>query len=139
MGGLPNPRKSGDKGIDGDMTVHLGVDKRDNALWGKLLFSVKTGKQRNPVHVRELQGTMKHAGAQMGVLILDAEPTAGMESAADRAGRFTYQQRSDLPPKSYGRIQIVTAYEIIEGAQIDCPPTMQAVKRYRKAQMEMRV
>ena len=139
LGGLPNPKKSGDRGIDGDMTFHVEADKKGNDTWGQMIFSVKTGKQRSPAHVRELCGTMKNENAQMGVLILDCDPTSGMENAADKAGRFSYQQILRLPPKSYDRVQIITAHEIIDGAKVDCPPTMQAVKRYRKAQTEMRI
>ncbi len=139
LGGLPNPKKSGDAGVDGDMMFHMGIDKDDRDLWGKLVFSVKTGKQRNPAHVRELQGVLKHDDAQMGVLILDTDPTEGMEKAAEKAGQFKYQQANNMPPKNYSRIQIVTADEIIEGAQVDCPPTMQVVRDFRKAQQEMRV
>lgn len=137
VGGLPNPKKSGDRGIDGDMMFHLGADSDGNDRWGRLIFSVKTGKQRSPAHVRELAGTMKAEKAQMGVLIVDADPTPGMENAARKAGRFSYQPIVDMPPKSYDRIQIVTSYEIIDGAKVDCPPSMQAVKRYRKSQGEM--
>ena len=139
LGGLPNPRKSGDKGVDGDMTFHLGADKEGNDTWGRMVFSVKTGKQRSPAHVRELRGTMKNERAQMGVLVLDADPTPKMESAADTAGRFSYQSIRNMPPKEYAKVQIVTAHEVIDGAQVDCPPTMRAVKRFRKAQTEMEV
>ena len=139
LNGLPNPRKSGDKGVDGDMGIHLGVDKDGRDKWGRVVFSVKTGKQRKPEHVRELRGTMDNEGASIGVLILDVEPTPKMEEAAQKAKHFKYQQRADLPPKEYDRIQILTAYEIVEGAKIDCPPTMQAVKRFREAQTEMKV
>ena len=139
LGGLPNPRKSGDRGIDGDMTFHAGTDKDGNDIWGRLIFSVKTGKQRIPAHVRELRGTMKNEEAQMGVLVLDGDPTPGMERAASKAGRFSYQTSRKMPPKDYDRVQIITAYEIIDGARMDCPPTMQAVKRWRKAQTEMRI
>jgi hypothetical protein len=34
---------------------------------------------------------------------------------------------------------MLTAYEIIEGAKIDCPLAMQAIKRFRAAQMEMQI
>lgn len=139
LNGLPNPKKSGDEGIDGDLNIHLGVDEDGRDKWGRVIFSVKTGKQRKPEHVRELIGTVKSEGADMGVLILDAEPTDSMEQAAKKAKTFKYQQKTDLPPKEYDKIQILTAYEIIEGAEIDCPPTMQAVKRYREAQEEMKV
>ena len=62
-----------------------------------------------------------------------------MEEAAKKAKTLSYRQRADMPPKEYDRVQILTAYEIIEGAKIDCPPTMQAVKRFREAQTEMQV
>ena len=62
-----------------------------------------------------------------------------LEEAAQKAKTLQYQQRTDMPPKEYDRIQILTAYEIIEGAKIDCPPTMQVVKRFREAQTEMKV
>ena len=139
LNGLPNPRKSGDGGVDGDLDIHLGVDKDGRDKWGRVIFSVKTGKQRKPEHVRELIGTMRSERAQIGVLILDLEPTEKMEEAARKAKTLRYQQRTDMPPKEYDRVQIVTAYEIIEGAKIDCPPTMQVVKRFREAQMEMQV
>lgn len=134
--GLPNPRKSGDSGIDGDMDIHIGVDRQDRDQWGRVIFSVKTGKQRKPADVRELRGTLERERAQIGILILDVEPSEGMEAEASKAKQFTYQQRKDMPPKEYDRIQILTAYEIIEGAQIDCPPTMQIVKQYRAAQAQ---
>lgn len=137
--GLPNPRKSGDRGVDGDMTIHLGIDGAGQDQWGRVVFSVKTGKQRKPEHVRELIGTMRNERADIGVLILDVEPTEQMEEAAQKAKQLSYQQRADMPPKEYDRVQILTAYEIIEGAKVDCPPTLQVVRRFREAQMEMRV
>ena len=133
LGGLPNPRKSGDLGVDGDLGVHIGIDANGRDQWGRVIFSVKTGKQRKPQHVRELLGTMNSERAQIGVLILDVEPTDKMEEAAKKAKQFKYQQQKDIPPKEYDRVQILTAYEIIEGAKIDCPPTMQIVKQYRDA------
>ncbi len=139
LNGLPNPKKSGDAGIDGDLDIHLGVDKDGKDKWGRVIFSVKTGKQRKPEHVRELIGTMKSENAQIGVLILDVEPTAKMEEAATKAKVVKYQQRLDMPPKEYDGVQILTAYEIIEGAKMACPPTMQTVRNFRKAQLEMKV
>ena len=139
LDGLPNPKKSGNQGVDGDMGIHLGLDKNGRDRWGRIVFSVKTGKQRKPEHVRELVGTMRSERADIGVLILDVEPTEKMEEAAKKAKALSYQQRANMPPKEYDRVQILTAYEIIEGAKIDCPPTMQTVKRFREAQEEMNV
>ena len=139
LGGLPNPKKSGDQGVDGDLDIHLGSNQEGRDQWGRVVFSVKTGKQRKPEHVRELRGTMDNERAAIGVLILDVEPTDKMEEAVQKAKQLKYQQSADLPPKEYDRVQILTAYEIIEGAKIDCPPTMQAVRRFREAQTEMTV
>ena len=138
IGGLPNPRKSGDRGIDGDMTFHMGLDG-DSDEWARMIFSVKTGKQRNPAHVRELRGAMKNESAQMGVLIIDTDPTPGMEEAATAAGRFTYHPITNLPPREYDRLQILTADEIIDGAKADHPPTIQTVREYRRAQGRLRL
>ena len=139
LGGLPNPKKSGDEGVDGDLTFHLGIDNKGNDLWGKLVFSVKTGKQKTPAHIRELRGTMSAEKAKMGVLILDVDPTSKMEEAAQKGGQFQYQLKENVPPENYEKIQIITAYEIIEGGQISCPPTMTKVKNFRKSQVEMKV
>ena len=39
LGGLPNPKKSGDRGVDGDLQVHLGIDKRSGKeKFGKVIF-----------------------------------------------------------------------------------------------------
>ncbi len=138
LGGLPNPKKSADRGVDGDMTFHLGSSKGQDE-WGRLIFSVKTGQQRGPVMLRELRGSMNNENALMGVLVLDRDPTTAMENAAERAGHLKYQPIEDLPPKSYARIQIVTAHEVIDRAKVDCPPTMQTVKRYREDQLKLRV
>lgn len=141
LNGLPNPKKSGDEGVDGDLDIHLGIDKNGRDQWGRVIFSVKTGRQRKPEHVRELVGTMKSERAQIGVLILDVEPTRKMEEAARKAKTLSYQQHENMPPKEFDRVQILTAYEIIEGAKMDCPPTMQVVRDFREAkqQYEMKV
>ena len=139
LNGLPNPRKSGDRGIDGHLDIHLGVDRDGTDMWGRVIFSVKTGAQRKPEHVRELLGTVGSEQADIGVLILDVEPTEKMEEAARAARTLKYQQRLDMPPKEFDRIQILTAYEIIEGAQFDCPPTMQTVRKFQDYQDKMRI
>ena len=131
LNGLPNPKKSGDHGVDGDLTFHIGTDEGGKDKWGRAIFSVKTGKQKNLAHLRELRGTMTAENAQIGVLILDVDPTPAMERSAEKAGQFAYNVRDDMPPKKYDKVQIITAYEIIEGGKIDCPPTMQEVKHYR--------
>ena len=140
LGGLPNPKKSGDGGVDGDLAIHLGMDADGRDQWGRVVFSVKTGEQRKPEHVRELIGTMRSERAQIGVLILDREPTEKMEEAAQRAKRMRYQLDQGVPPQEYDCVQILTACEIIDGVRFDRPPTMQAVRRFREeVQPAMRI
>ena len=132
MGGHPNSKKSGDGGVDGEMKIHLGTDKDGNDKWGKVVFSVKTGKQKAPAMIRELKGTVKDFDAVMGVLILDADPTEKMEEAAVKAGSFKYSFRDDMPPNFYDKIQIITSGEIIDGNSISTPPTLAAIKLHRE-------
>lgn len=133
IGGQPNPRKSGDGGIDGEMTIHLGKTEGQHRF-GRMIFSVKTGKQHKPEHVRELAGTMRKANAEMGGLILDADPTPNMEITADSYGHFMYRYSDDVPEQPYSRVQILTAQEIIDGQCFNAPPTMQAIKLHLEQQ-----
>ena len=128
LGGHPNLRKSGDKGIDGELTIHLGTAEGGKHLWGKLIFSVKTGTQRTPAMIRELLGTMTAYKAEMGVLILDSDPTSEMEKVAEKAGTLCYQPGLSLPMSYFSRIQILTAREIIANATLSCPYTMLQIK-----------
>ena len=78
IGGIPSPVHTGDGGVDGELQIFLG-EQEGKDLWGDLIFSVKTGKQRAPDMVRELIGTMDDKKADMGILILEADPTDEME------------------------------------------------------------
>ncbi len=132
VGGLPNEKHSGDGGVDGEMTIHLGCDKKGDDIWGKMIFSVKTGKQASPAMLRELWGTMEKEKAFMAGLILEEEPSDQMEETAERKGEFKYLWKDDMPPNSYQKIQILTAQEIIDGNAFDTPPTMLQIREYRK-------
>lgn len=133
--GQPNPRKSGDQGVDGELRIHLGYKKegRKNAdRWGLLIFSVKTGKQCSPELVRELRGTMHSQGADMGVLILDKEPTPGMEDEAQKAGRLAYSIKPKHPPERYPRLQIITTNDIFDRRTMVRPPSIKEVMLHRE-------
>ena len=109
--GFPNPNKSRDRGIDGEIKLYLGKGKENKDTWGKMIISVKTGKQANPAMIRELKGTMKENNAAMGGLILDRDPTPNMEESAIQAGKleYSFNDEKDVPPNEYDRIQILTA------------------------------
>ena len=134
LNGLPNPKLSGDRGVDGDMKIHLGK-KENKDLWGKLIFSVKTGKQKGPSLVRELIGTLKSENADMAVLIVDVDPTREMEEVTKKAGKFQYQESKGNVPKEIERVQIITSSQIIDGTEIIRPYSMQEIKNYRAARL----
>ncbi len=136
-GGFPNPKKSGDGGVDGEVPIHLGLDKNKDDLWGKVVFSVKTGKQCNPEMIRELKGTMQDYQAVIGVLILDKDPSDNMDIVASKAGQIKYSYSRDLPPSYFDKVQIITSGEIMSGREVSMPPTMKKVMEYRRQSQQM--
>ena len=133
--GQPSLRKSGDQGVDGELRIHIGFKKEAKKQvdrWGRLLFSVKTGKQCTPSLVRELRGTISAQKAEMGVLILDQEPTLGMEQEADKAGELAYYFREDLPPDKLPRLQIITTDDIFDGRTVVRPPSIKEIMLHRQ-------
>ena len=137
IGGMPNPRKSGDGGIDGTLTVHTGRDENNKDTAGKIIFSVKTGKQVNPAMLRELQGTMQRENAVIGVLLLDSEPSPNMRNMAEESKKFRYYFTKDALPVEYDSLQIYTAMEILDGVKLESPPPMVKVQEYTKLQKEL--
>jgi len=136
-GGFPNPKKSGDGGVDGDVAIHLGLDKNGHDKWGKVVYSVKTGKQCNPEMIRELKGTMQDHEAIIGVLILDKDPSDNMDIVASKAGQIKYSYSKDLPPSYFDKVQIITSSEIMSGRKVSMPPTMQKIMEFREQNEQM--
>jgi len=111
--GQPNEKQVGDKGVDG--VVRFAIDKDMTA--GRVVVSVKGGKQLNPSMVRDLRGTVESQNAEMGALITLREPTRGMKDEARKSGSFV----SPISGRSYPRIQIVTVTELFAGKAVDMP------------------
>lgn len=112
----PNQKQVGDKGIDGVAKFPLGAKNE----FGKILVSVKGGKQLNPAMVRDLGGTVQTQKAEMGVLITQTEPTRGMLDEMNHAGNYTHPGNG----QTYPRIQIITTTELLAGKRPSMPPTM---------------
>ena len=85
-GGFPNPKHSGDKGVDGWVFVR----RRDQTKNEAIVISVKAGGQLNPAMVRELAGVLtSHAPRPLGgLLITMGEPKSGMLTAAEEVGHY---------------------------------------------------
>jgi len=121
----PNQKQVGDKGIDG--VARFPLDARGGI--GRVLVSVKGGKQLNPAMVRDLGGTIRTQKAEMGVLIINGTPTRGMIDEANHAGTYRHPAYTGVFP----RVQIITIDDLLAGKKPNMPPTMlpyiQAAKR----------
>lgn len=111
----PNAKQVGDKGVDGVARFYL-----DKKTIGRVLVSVKGGKNLGPNFVRDLIGTVDSQKAQMGVLITMAEPTRGVLDAANHGGTYTWPVNGHVFP----RIQVITVAELLAGRRPAMPPLM---------------
>ncbi|OII35172.1 hypothetical protein BIU98_04420 [Curtobacterium sp. MMLR14_010] len=116
IGAQPNAKQVGDKGIDGVARFPLGP----KGQYGRILASVKGGKQLNPAMVRDLVGTVETQKAELGVLITLSEPTKGMIDAVNHAGNYTHPANGQV----YRKIQIITVPELLSGKRLILPPTL---------------
>lgn len=112
----PNQKQVGDKGIDG--VARFPVDGKGGI--GRVLVSVKGGKQLNPAMVRDLGGTVTTQKAEMGVLITLTPPTRGMTDEQNHAGTYTHPASKDVFP----RIQMITVDDLLKGKKPKMPPTI---------------
>jgi len=124
LNGRPNQRQVGDKGIDGVATFPLDA----RGAVGRVLISVKGGRQLNPSMVRDLGGTVATQQAEMGVLITNGQPTRGMVDEANHAGVYQHPHYAQHFP----RIQIVTVNQLLSGHRPLMPPTSDPYRRARR-------
>ena len=114
--GTANEKQVGDKGFDGLIRFHHSGGKGPSD--GKILVSVKGGRQLNPSMVQALDGALNTHKAQMGVLITLNRPTAGMRKIADMAGSYTWPLNGERFP----RLQVLTVEDLLAGARLQAPP-----------------
>ncbi len=113
----PNEKQVGDRGIDG--VARFTLDGSVKNL-GRIMVSVKGGKQLNPSMVRDLEGTVTAQKAEMGVLIVQHEPTRGMLDVVNHAGTFTHPSNGQKYPK----LQIITTSALLAGKRPAMPPVL---------------
>jgi len=126
VSGTPKDAPGGDKGIDGVVRFHA-----DAKQVGRAVVSVKGGRSIHPDFVRDLDGTVNHAKAEMGILILAYGPTPGMLDAVRHSGTFTLPANGQQFP----RLQIVTIEQLLRG---DKPQLPLVYPPYLKAQPHTR-
>lgn len=127
-------KRGADRGIDGNIFFANGPYGT-----GRIVVSVKGGENIGPAFVRDLRGTIEREEAEMGILIMLAEPTKAMLTEAASAGFLSKSAHGRLP-----RIQIVTVADILDDRMPHLPPLPQAPERSShtrrrrdKAQMEL--
>jgi DNA modification methylase len=112
VGGTPNEKQVGDRGTDGVIRFPI-----DNKRIGRVIVSVKGGKQLNPAMVRDLAGTLEAQRVELGLLIVMDDITRGMVDAAAHSGTWT----NDVTHKLYRKVQIVTVRDLLAGMRPDLP------------------
>lgn len=108
----PNEKQVGDKGVDGVARFYL-----DKKTVGRVLASVKGGKNIAPTFVRDLIGTVGTQKAQMGVLITMVPPPRGVIDAANHGGVYTWPVNGQTFP----RIQVITVADLLAGKRPRMP------------------
>ena len=121
VGARPVEQKKGaDRGIDGRLYFHDEATARGKTK--QIILSVKAG-HTGVSHIRDLRGVIEREKADIGVLIALQEPTAAMKKEAASAGFYT------SPWGKHPRLQILTVAELLQGKDIDYPPSKQSTSQ----------
>jgi hypothetical protein len=87
---------------------------------GRVLASVKGGKNVPPQFARDLLGTLGQHKAEMGVLITMTEPTPGVREVMDHGGTYVHPANRQACP----RVQVITIKELLAGKRPKMPPLL---------------
>jgi len=127
------PAGSGLEGKRGKKGKDLGVDGIINFIDDpkgspqRALVQVKSGHIKSG-DIRDLHGTVDRENAALGVFITLEPPTKDMEKEALSAGYYT----SELWQKDYPKIQILTIEQLLNGEQVQMPPSHGTFKKAEK-------
>lgn len=122
--GSKTGKKGSDKGIDGVITFlddNTGKPKQ-------IMVQVKSGHVKSG-DIRDLIGVLDREKAAIGVFVTLEPPTADMTTEAIKAGKY----HSPGWNQDYRRVQILTIEELLQGKQVQMPPTAQTFKQAQKA------
>lgn len=111
VAGIPQPEKSGDKGIDGKVYFQ--------DLAGELQYAVcqvKGGGNVSPHMIRDFAHVIEREKAAMGFFISLETPTKGAYDEAETLGFFTSPSGRLIP-----KLQIRTIEELLVGKEFDFP------------------
>jgi len=108
-------KKGADHGIDGRLYFH---DEGLGSKTKQIIFSVKSGHV-SVRDIRDLRAVVEREKAQIGVFITLEKPTKPMITEATGLGFYESKNWN----KKYPRLQILTITELLDGKQVDSPPT----------------
>ncbi len=121
VGGRPmggERKKGADRGVDGVIPFTDGTAGPKRGI-----ISVKSG-QTKPADVQALAGVVDgDKAAAFGVFVCVEKPTRQMTEAALAAGSWV----STFDGKTYRRIQILSAQDLLDGKRVEMPPARTAV------------
>ncbi len=110
VGGVPQPDKSGDKGVDG--RVYFGDQNKEHQY---AVCQVKGG-HLTPAAIRDFAHVIQREKAAMGFFICLETPTKGMYAEAEEIGFFDSPSGRKIP-----KLQIRTIKELLEDKEFDYP------------------
>ena len=110
VAGIPQPEKSGDKGVDG--RVYFGDENREH----KYAVCQVKGGHLTPSALRDFAHVIEREKAAMGFFICLDTPTKGMYQGADELGFFDSPSGRKIP-----KFQIRTIRELLDGKEFDYP------------------
>ncbi len=122
--------KGADGGIDG--IAYFRVGRKDNA---KIIFQVKSGGVSRK-DIATLRGDMQRTDAALGVLITLEAASKPMVAEAKAAGQYRHEDMG----RSYDRITIVTAQEMVESfRRLEIPMSIEVLKAAQKEIQEQQL
>ena len=111
-------KKGADAGIDGVAYFLTGKDQN-----AKIVFQVKSGGVKRG-DIATLRGDMTREGAELACLITLETPSGPMKAEAKAVGQYKHETMG----RSYDRISIVTAQEIVEShKRLEIPMSIEVV------------
>lgn len=117
-------KKGADKGVDGTITF---IDEQGGKA-KRVIVSVKSGHV-NVAHIRDLGHVIDREQAAIGVYLTLEPPTKPMITEALEKGFY----RSPGWNRDYPKLQIVTVEELLNGKQIDMPPSSITFRQAEKS------
>jgi site-specific DNA-methyltransferase (adenine-specific) len=126
--GSPSEGKTGKKGKDSGIDGVINFIDDPKGKLSTAIVQVKSGHVKSG-DIRDLVGTLEREKAPIGVFITLEPPSKDMLIEATSAGFYT----SPVWQQKYPRLQILTIEQLLNGAQVQLPPSSVTFSKAPKA------